>query len=234
MRTLKWLVGLITQNFGWKVLSLVIAVAIWILVASEPELSTFANVRVEYRNLPDDIEIASEPVTSVSLELRGPSGELRGLGDAGLRPGVVVEMGGTQPGDRTFPIGYGNVRLPRGVRFVSAVPAEVRFRFERRASRLVMVTPHFIGEGQNGYRVAKWTAVPEQLMIVGPASHVARISSVETDPIDVSPVVGSSDFRVNAFVTDQYIRFVASPQVAITVTMKKNDQTEQSPRSQQP
>ncbi len=54
--------------------------AIWAMVASEPELSTFVSTQVEYKNLPDDLEISSNPVTTVLLELRGPSGELQGLG----------------------------------------------------------------------------------------------------------------------------------------------------------
>ena len=36
MRLLKWLAGLLTQNFAWKLLSLAIAVVLWSLVASEP------------------------------------------------------------------------------------------------------------------------------------------------------------------------------------------------------
>ena len=79
-RALRWTLQLVFHNFGWKLLSLAIAVVLWALVASEPELSEFATVRLEYRNLPDDLEISSDPVSSVSLELRGPSGELRGAG----------------------------------------------------------------------------------------------------------------------------------------------------------
>ena len=41
------------HNFGWKLLSLGIAVVIWAVVASEPELSTFATAPVEYKNLPE-------------------------------------------------------------------------------------------------------------------------------------------------------------------------------------
>ena len=63
-----------------------VAVVIWALVASEPELSTFATVRLEYKNLPDDLEISSDPVSSVVLELRGPSGELRGVGETASAP----------------------------------------------------------------------------------------------------------------------------------------------------
>ena len=219
-QSLKWLRELVTEHLGWKLLSLVVAVALWILVASEPELSTFASVRLEYRNLPDELEISSEPVATVSLELRGPSGELGANGES-VHPAVILDMVGTQAGERTFSIGDSSVRLPRGVRLVRSIPSQVRFDVERRAIRMVDAVPRFTGEGQHGYVVAQWTVSPPQLHILGPAGHVARISSVVTDPIDVSNVVGSSEFRVNAFVNDAFVRFQEQPQVMVTVTMKK-------------
>ena len=97
IRSLKWIRNLLFENFGWKVLSLALAVVIWAVVATEPELATFANVGLEYKNLPEGLEIASDPVSSVVLELRGPSGALRGLGDA-IHPAVVIDMSGAQSG----------------------------------------------------------------------------------------------------------------------------------------
>ena len=70
MNQLKWMLGLVTHNFWWKVLALAISFAIWALVASEPELSTFDTVRLEYRNLPDDLEISAAPTEAVALEVR--------------------------------------------------------------------------------------------------------------------------------------------------------------------
>jgi hypothetical protein len=221
MKALKWLGGLVVINFWWKALSIAIAIGIWWFVASEPELSTFAVARVEYRNLPEDIEIASEPVSEVSLELRGPSGELRGVGDGSLHPVVILDMSTVAPGERTFPIGDGNVRLTRHVRVLRAVPSEVRFDFEHRLSRSVPVRVRFKGEGQNGYIIAHEEVHPSELPVIGPATHVAKIVAAVTDPVDVSNVVGTSEFRVNAFVEDAFVRFRASPQVAVTVTMKK-------------
>src|SRR3982751_174645 len=218
MRYVRW----ITENFGWKVLALAIAVLLWILVASEPELSTFVTVPLTYKNLPDDMEISREPVSSISLELRGPAGELRTFGDpGGLRPAVVVDMTGVQDGERTYPIGDGNVKLSRGVRLVRAIPSEARFAFERRRMRYVDVLPRFEGEGKNGYRLEQFTVGPKQVQSGGAAGRVAGIASFTTDRVDVSSVVGASEFRVNAFVDDPYVRFAGAPQVTIAVTMKK-------------
>ena len=221
MNFLKRAVHLIFQNFGWKVLSLVIAVAIWALVATEPELSTFATVRLEYKNLPDDLEISSEPVTSLALELRGPSGELRMLGNGGLRPAVVLDMSSVQPGERTFTIGDGNVQLSRGVHLVRAIPSQVRLDFEPRLIRTIPVVPRFTGEGENGYSIAHWQVTPANLEIVGPASHVRNIHQASTDAINIARVFGSSQFQVNAFVNDPYVRFQSSPQVNVSVTVVK-------------
>jgi hypothetical protein len=217
---LQWIVRLVFHNFGWKLLSLAIAVVLWSLVASEPELSTFATVRLEYRNLPDDLEISSDPVTSVSLELRGPSGELRGVGD-GIRPAVVLDMSDVQPGERTFTIGAPNVQLARGVRLVRAIPSEVRFLFERRIVRFVPVVVRIAGQAPKGYIVARQSVAPDRLEIAGPSSRVARITAAVTDPVDLSSVVGTSEFRVNAFVEDSFVRFQTSQQVVVRVTMRK-------------
>ncbi|MBZ5622616.1 MAG: hypothetical protein LAQ69_28365 [Acidobacteriia bacterium] len=220
-RVFKWLKGLLFENLGWKLLSLAIAVALWALVASEPELVTLVTVSLEYKNLPDDMLMSAEPVSQVLLELRGPSGELRGLGEGSLHPAVVLDMSDLQPGVRTFPIDEGSVKLPRGVHLVRANPSEARFEFDRRLKRIVPVRVRLIGEGQNGYVVAYQSVQPPELQIEGPTRKVSRIADVVTDPVDVSSVWGSSEFRVNAFVEDPYVRFLSSPQVVVTVTMKK-------------
>ena len=217
---MKKLRELLFENLGWKALAMVTAVVLWWLVASEPELATFATVRLEYQNLPDDLEISSEPVGSVTLELRGPSGELRGVGDSGIHPAVVLDMSSVQPGERTFTVSGRNVQLTRGVHLVRAIPSEVRFDFERRLTRDVPVTVRFQAAA-NGYAVADYQVNPQRLRVVGPASHVARIHSVITDPVDVSRAVGPQEFRVNAFVDDPYVRFESSPQVNVSVTMRK-------------
>jgi YbbR domain-containing protein len=220
-RFLKATFRLIFQRAGWKLLSLAAAFAIWALVASEPELSTFTSTQVEYKNLPSDLEIASNPVTTVLLELHGPSGELQGLGGEAVHPQIILDMSTATPGEHTYPIGDGVVKLPRGVRLVSALPAQVRFNFETRDARDVPVRVRFVGEGHNGYFVAAQTVTPAALRIEGAASHVAAANEVVTDPVDVSDVVGTATFRVNAFVGDPFVRIITPPQVNVTVTMRK-------------
>ena len=218
---MKRLRNLLLHNSGWKLLSLAVALILWALVASEPELSTFATAPLQFRDLPDDLEISSQPVTSVSLELRGPSGALRGVNDGALHPAVVLDMSAVAPGQRTFAIGSNNVKLARGVRLMRSIPSEVRFTFERGLDREVPVEVRFTGEGAEGYTLAHYTVEPAKLEIAGPASRVEQVGAVVTDMVDVSRTKGSQEFRVNAFVNDSFVRVVSSPQVKVLVTMKK-------------
>jgi YbbR domain-containing protein len=220
MRAIKFVLSLIFRNFWWKLLALAVAVAFWALVASEPELETFARVPLEFRNLPDDLEISSNVVDTVNVEVRGPARELGSLA-SGNRPAVVLDMADVTPGQHTFPITGPAVVLPRGMRLVRAMPGQVRMDFERRGSRDVPVRVRFTGTPA-GYQVADFSVAPKQVRLTGPESRVGRVSEAVTDPVDLSPVVGTAEFHVNTFVEDAFVRFQSSPQVVVTVTMKKN------------
>ncbi len=220
-RFLKAAFGLIFDRVGWKLLSLAAALVIWVLVASEPELSAFVPTQVEYKNMPADLDMASNPVTTVLLELRGPSGQLQGLGGENVHPQIMLDMSSATPGEHTYAIDSSALKLPRGVRLVGAIPGEVRFNFEPVVYREVPVHVRFNGAGRNGYSVAIDTETPATIKIDGPASHVEATKQVETDPVDVSDAVGSQTFQVNAFVADPFVHIESSPRVSVTVTMRK-------------
>jgi YbbR domain-containing protein len=219
MKRLNRLMELLTQNLGWKLLALTIALVVRGMVANEPELSTFATVGVEYKNLPENLEISSDPVSTVKLELRGPAGQLRGAASSGERPEVILDMSQMHSGERTFPISEGSVKLVRGVKLVRAIPSEVRFTFERSAQRTVTVTPRFTE--RSGYEVLNFTVSPASVDIAGPAGHVARVETVLTDAVNIPAREGSFEYPVNTFLEDSYIRFRNVSRVTVTVNVRK-------------
>jgi YbbR domain-containing protein len=209
-----------TQNIGWKLLSLAAAVLIWISVATEPELATYVSAHVEYKNLSPGVEIDSDVVETVYLEVRGSSEALR-LPELPRRSSVLLDMAGIEPGQHTFTIDSGDVVLPRGVQLVSAIPAQIRMNFESVATRSVPVEVRVASGLPDDLEVAEVTAEPSALAITGPASRVARITSAETDPLTPKPEVGTNHYRLEAFVNDGRVRFQDSPQVTVKVTVRK-------------
>ena len=211
--------GFLTRNIGWKLLSLAAAVALWASVASEPELATLRSVSVEYGAVPADLEISSDFVEDVVLEMRGPASRLRDLRDA--RPAVMLDFSPVhQPGTQTFTIDSSNVSLPRGVQLVRSIPAQLQFRFERRVNREVPVQVR-LSPPHDGYAVASCTVTPAALTITGPESSIEKTSSVRTDPVDITGVVGSHQFHVNTYLAESRARFQSSSQVVVEVVVKK-------------
>jgi YbbR domain-containing protein len=211
--------GIFTTNIGWKLLSLAAAVALWVSVASEPELATLRSVPVEYKGVPDDLEISSSFVEDVVLEMRGPSSRLRDLRDA--RPAVVLDFSSVhQPGERTFTIDPSNASLPRGIQLVRSIPEQLRFQFERRVTRPVPVDVR-LSPPHGGYAVASVQVTPPTVSVTGPQSSIERMRAVTTDPLDISGVIASQQYRVNTYLTEPRARFQSPSQVVVQVTVKK-------------
>ena len=211
--------GILTRNIGWKLLSLAAAVGLWVSVASEPELATLRSVPVEYKGPSDDLEISSNFVEDVVLEMRGPSSRLRDLRDA--RPAVVLDFSPVrQPGERTFTIDSSNTSLPRGIQFVRSIPEQLRFRFEHRITREVPVNVR-LSPAHEGYAVTSIQVTPPALTIAGPETSVERMRAVTTDPVDISGVIASQQYRVNTYLAEPQVRFQSPSQVVVQVTVKK-------------
>jgi hypothetical protein len=210
-----------TRNLRAKLFSLATAVLLWLSVAGEPELSTFVSAPVEYKNLSTELEINSDVVESVLLEVHGPSAELRGAPGGRPRYTVVLDMADAAAGQRTFTVEPYNVRLPRGVQLVHSIPAQIRLNFEPGATRSVPVRVRFADDPPPDMQVEFSVAEPPALWIAGPASRVARVESVETDPIHLKPQAGLAAYRMSAYVNDPHVRFVGVPQVTVKVKLGK-------------
>jgi YbbR domain-containing protein len=209
-----------TYHIGWKLLSLAAAVLIWISVATEPELATFVAAHVEFKNLSPGVEIDSDVVDTVNLEVRGPSEALR-LPELPRRAAVILDMADVEPGQRTFTVDSGDVRLPRGVELVRAIPGQIRIIFEPGATRSVPVEVRFADGLPEDLQVIETTAEPSALAITGPASRVTRVASVQTDPLTLKPEAGTNTYRLEAYVNDARVRFQDAPQVTVKVTVGK-------------
>jgi YbbR domain-containing protein len=202
-------IKLLTRNIWWKLFALLIAVLLWIAVANEPELSTFVSVPIEFKDLPDTMEISSDVVEEVELELRGPSGELRSF--TGNRTAVVLDMSDVMPGERTYTIRPSDVHLPRTLQLIRVIPSAVRFVFENRKERTVPVEVRF------NETPAKFQVSPRSLTIEGPESRVNRVRSLPTDMINIEKVNGTGIFHVRGLANDPHVRIVSDPDVTVEV-----------------
>src|SRR5579864_3162577 len=208
-----------THNIGWKLLSLLIAVALWIAVAREPELATSLSVPIQLKNIPDDLDIGSNLPDRMRLEVRGPSGRLShdNLADVAL----ILDLADAHAGERTYTIRPSNFSLPSGVAFYRAVPSQITLTFERLAAQNVKIFPRYSKPPQPGYRVRAYVLEPENIRIRGPEERLRRIDRVWTDPVDLSGVVSSAEFHTHVNVGDAQVRLDAPTAITLKVTLER-------------
>ncbi len=210
----------LTHNLVWKLLSLLVAILLWLALVGDPELTTTLSVPLEFRNLPRELEISSEVPERLRLEVRGPSGKLSAAMTAGTA--AIIDLKPVdQAGERTFSIQPANVSLPTGVALYRAIPSQVRLTLERRLTRLLPVHVRYSSQPPQGYAIERQEVRPDHLMVIGPEARVLRIDAVETDPIDLASITLEGSFRVHTYVSDPQVRFGASNVVAVKVYLKR-------------
>lgn len=213
------MIRLLLQNLGWKLFSLLIAVVLWLTFVGSPELVTSVSAPVEYLNVPQDLEIIPDSAERVHLEVRGPSAKIRSFEASGTA--VILDLGGVNaPGERTFTINRHQVNMPAGLSLVKAIPAQVRLRFERRISREVPIKV-MLSHPAPGYEVTGQHVEPAKATVVGPESRVREMDFVETDPINLSEVVGRQEFQAHLFVRDPQVRLESPVTVRVRVDLQK-------------
>ena len=207
------------HNFGLKLLSLAVAVLLWMAVTRDPVAEVAINVPVEFQNAPEHLEISSETIPQVQVRMRGPVREVRELSPADVH--AVIDMANVQPGERTYDLATRGIHVPSGIQVVQTVPAQIRVSFDKRETREVEVKPRVIGTFATGYRIESVTPSPPKVTIVGPSTHVKSVETAITDPVDASGVVGTATFVTHAYVSDPLVRLADPSPIRVTVTTEK-------------
>jgi YbbR domain-containing protein len=207
---------LLTRNLGWKLLSLVIAVALWISVAREPEVATSLSAPVDFKNVRDDLDISGSLPDGVRLEVRGPSGRL--TRDNLSSVAVVLDLSDAAVGEHTYSIRGRNLNLPAGVVFYRAVPSQLTLHFDQLVFKEEPVQPFYVNIPPL-YRIASQDLSPAQVRIRGSRDHVQPINQVRTDPLDLSGVSAEKVFHTHLNTGDAQVRLVEVP-ADVTVRVK--------------
>ncbi len=212
---------LLSNNFWLKLLSLAVAVVLWLATQGDANTTTAVTVHLQYRNIPANLEISSELVDTAYVEVRGPSRRLDALNLTSAA--VAVDLSAHQrPGERTYSIMEQNVKLPPGVTYLRAVPAQIRVRLEPRVTKSVPVNARF-SDLPDGYVVGTREVNPPKVEIIGPESRVKSIEQVETDALDVDVRLGMSQVLLAPiFSGDPLVHFDhKSVTAAVKVTLEK-------------
>ena len=207
-------------HFGFKVVSLGLAIGLWLALAHDPIAEVEVTVPIEFHSIPTNLEISSVNIPEAQVRVRGPERLIHELRPQEVH--VELELAGVKPGERTFDLTAQQVHLPRDVKVRQIVPGQVRLSFDVGMTRQVEIRPRVIGNFAPGYRIAKVTTEPAVVSISGPKQRVEAVEAATTDPVDASGNMGRGSFVTNVFVADPLVQIVRPAPVRVTVEMEKS------------
>ena len=172
------------RHLGLKVLSLVLALLLWMVVSGEETVERGLRVPLELLQVPAGLELTGEVPATVDVRVRGASGTLSRVTTGDVV--AVLDLRSARSGRRLFPLTPDQVRVPFGVEVVQVQPSALAMAFESSASRQVPVVPAVDGRPAPGYVVGLMTADPKTVEVIGPETAVRRVTEALTEPVSVS------------------------------------------------
>lgn len=184
----------VTEELGFKTLSLVLAAVIWAWVQGGLVVEQRTRAEVHY-TWPDGLVRVEEVPTSVVITVSGPRAAVSRLTQR--RPVIEVNLADHAEGASSVDFSLSPIAgLPADSRLVHISPPSVEVTLEPRQSRVLPVTPTLTGEPAEGFKLIGARVTPDTVEITGAQSLLRDLTEVQTDLVDISGIRADRDMHV--------------------------------------
>ena len=195
------------RDLWLKVVSVCLAVLLWMTVAGDPVVERGLEIPLEFENVPIGLEIAGDPPDTVSMRVRGNSRVVSRLDSAEVA--AVLDLAEERPGRHLFDMFSARVDVPSGIEITSVVPATIALVLEREGTpRMVPIVPDIEGEPADGMIVGRIRTDPATVEVIGPETPLAELREAFTEPVSVAGATRNVETDVTVGVADPALRLV--------------------------
>ena len=170
------------EDWSLKLLSLAIAVVLWLLVTGQNEpVTAHLNVQLNFIR-PQALEISNDPPRTVDVMLTGSRNKLDDLTSLDLV--ATVDISEQRAGERVLRLAdKAQIPLPQGVKVDGFQPSAIPVRLEPIIERQVVIEPKLEGKPADGFEVYSVHPNKGSVTLRGPESRVLALQKVTTESI---------------------------------------------------
>jgi hypothetical protein len=201
---LRYFRNLLLRNLQLKVVSLTLAILLWIVLNSEPRSEIGLRVPLEFRNSPKEVEVLGETNT-VDVRLSASSSIVKRIDASEVT--ASIDLSDWAAGERTYSLSESNLSVP----FVLIANHS---SFEKTERKIVRIQPRILGKPAGDHTVTSIVCEPDRAELEGPASHLAPVAWISTDSLDVSGRSSTFSVRLHLYVEDPLVRLTADQETA--------------------
>lgn len=166
-----------------KILSILIALGMWIMVVSGHEEIKEMTVPVKLVNVSSG-KVAISDYPNVSINIKGAARLMQSLSNSDVL--LDIDVAAFPHGQSIRRILPADFKTPLGLEVVDVKPSELRITLDNITLKDVRVIPAFIGEVKQGYMVESITLKPNSITVTGAKSVLSKLENISTIPINLS------------------------------------------------
>jgi len=184
-RVEKLLRRIFVEDWSLKLLSLGIAIVLWLLVTGQNQpVTAHVNVQLNFIR-PQSLEISNDPPRTVDVMLTGSRNKLDDLTSLDLV--ATVDISDQREGERVLRLAdKAQITLPQGIKVDGFQPSAIPIRLEEIVERQIPVDPKLEGKPPEGFEVYAVYPSKGSVSVRGPASRVNALQKVATESVWVA------------------------------------------------
>lgn len=181
-RAEKMLRRIFLEDWSLKLISLAIAIVLWMLVTGQNQpVTAHLNVQLNFIR-PTGLEISNDPPRTVDVMLTGSRNKLDDLTSLDLV--ATVDLTDQRGGERVLRLAdKAQIPLPQGIKIDGFQPSAIPIRLEEVIDRQVNVEAKIEGKPADGFEVYSVYPNKGSVSVRGPASHVNSLQKVMTETV---------------------------------------------------
>ena len=183
----------LVRNPQYKLLSLLIALFIWVYVQGERVHE--ANLRAAINwTLPPALMTVDPLPAAVTVRVLGTRSATSRARDTPVS--IPVDISSLGVGPQSVDFSSHPSEMPPGVEVLGFQPKNLRFQLDEISRRKVRVRPSLVGDPTAGHTVDEVRIEPAVVEVIGPRLLVANLQEIFTRPIDVSGLTSDASFEI--------------------------------------
>src|SRR5829696_5535268 len=181
-RTQTLLRRIFLEDWSLKLLSLAIALVLWLLVTGQNEpVTAHVNVQLNFIR-PQALELSNDPPRTVDVMLTGSRNKLDDLTSLDLV--ATVDISDQRAGERLLRLAdKAQISLPQGIKVDGFQPSAIPIHLEPIIERQVDIEPKLEGQPARGFEVYAAYTSKGSVVVRGPASRINALQKAMTETI---------------------------------------------------
>lgn len=206
------------REHGLKIFSVLVAVLLSVFVNSEGNTSVVAIlVPVEIQNVPAGKMVLSQSATQVQVGIRGPSFLISRVA---LTPPIFrIRLPQQVESSFVATLSAIDLALPAYVQVLTIEPKEIEIEVDRVETKTVPIDVPQLGVFPDGLELERLEISPREVEISGPSREIGSIARIETTPLDLSQLTGSTEIDLPLRVAGR-LTSASAQEVSVLVSVR--------------